>query len=125
MLLKISDILSPFAEDPEVKVAALYRIDGTPIFARVNEKSGRILNLLYWLESQIKSSLYYIFTKSLDEVSFRYCNTEIRMFAISRTLVLVFVLEFEESTSQYKIDIDIMNVIDSLKELVEWENSEY
>ncbi len=125
MLLEISEILSPFAGDPEVKVAALYRIDGTPIFAKVNERSGRILNLLYWLESQIKSSLYYIFTRRLDEVSFTYCNTEIRMFAVSRTLVLVFVLECEDSTSRYKLDIDIENVISRLRELVEWGNSEY
>ena len=123
MLLKISEILSPFSEDPEVKVVALYRIDGVPIFAKVNEKSGRILNLLYWLENQIKNSLYYIFTRRLDEVSFTYCNTEIRMFAVSRTLVLVFVLEFEDNTSRYKIDIDIENVIYELREMVEWENS--
>ncbi len=119
MLLEISEILSPFTEDPAVKVTAVYRIDGTPIFARVNERSGRILNLLYWLESQIKSSLYYIFTKQLNEVSFTYCDTEIRMFAVSKTLVLVLVVEAEEFTSRYKFDMDVENVVKTLGELVE------
>lgn len=117
MLLKISEILSPIAEDTEVKVTALYRIDGTAIFAKVNERTGEILNLLCWLESQIKSSLYYIFTKSLDEISFSYKDVEIRMFAVSRTLVLVFVVE-KECMSKYKIDLDIENIIEKLRELV-------
>lgn len=120
MLLEISRILSPFTEDPVIKVTALYRIDGVPIFAKVNERSSRILNLLYWLESQIKSSLYYIFTRELDEVSFTCYNIEVRMLAVSRTLVLVLVIEADEYTSRYKFDVDIENVVESLRELVEW-----
>jgi hypothetical protein len=120
MLLEISEILSPLTDDPIIKVTALYRIDGVPIFAKVSERSGRILNLLYWLENQIKSSLYYIFTKMLDEISFTYYNTEIRMFAVSRTLVLVLMIESEDCSSRYKLDIDVENVINCLRELVEW-----
>ena len=106
MMLKISQILEPIYSDPNVKMVALYKIDGEPVFIKVNAPKAELMSTLYWLEEQIKDLLHYIFNKNLDEASFKFSNIRVIMYPVSRTIVLSVMVS--EDASLYKLEIDIV-----------------
>ncbi len=116
MLLEISEIIEPVVSDPYVKMVVLYRIDGVPILARVKEKDQMILRILYWLENQIRDALYHIFNRDLDDLSFKFRNVLVRMYPVSRTLVLTLIVD--ENASLYKLEADIESVCMRIRELI-------
>ncbi|RLI70453.1 hypothetical protein DRO97_10840 [Archaeoglobales archaeon] len=116
MLKKISEILSPIVSDPGIKMVVLYRIDGVPIYTKLNVSKREIAPTLYWLEGQIKEMLYQIFNQNLDEASFKFGNLRIPLYPISKTLVLGVMAD--EEASSYKLDIDLQTVRKQLRELV-------
>jgi predicted regulator of Ras-like GTPase activity (Roadblock/LC7/MglB family) len=116
MLSKISNILEPLTEDEGVKMVVLYRIDGVPIFARLNVPKREIAPTLYWLEKQIKDMLYQIFSQNLDEASFKFGNTKIMLYPVSRTIILGIMAD--EETSAYKLDIDIRTSCKEMESLI-------
>lgn len=105
MLSAISRILETLSMEEGVKMVILYRIDGVPLFAKLNVPKREIAPTLYWLEGQIKEMLYQIANQNLDEASFKFGNTVIMLYPISRTIVLGIMAD--EETSAYKLDIDI------------------
>jgi len=120
MLLEISETLKPIISDPNIRMIVLYRIDGTPILAEIKDKNIKILNLLYRLENQIKNILYHIFNGDLDDISFKFRDIVVKMYPVSRTLVLA-ILAKEES-SIYKLEADIESVCMKIRELVGYEH---
>ncbi len=122
MLLEISDIVKPIVSDRNVQMVVLYRIDGTPLLTEIRERNVCILNVLFHLENQIKSMLYEIFNRNIDEVSFKFKDTIIRMYPISRTLVLAIMASDEFSL--YKLEADIESVCDRIGELVRYERKD-
>ena len=116
MLKRISEILKPIASDPGIKMVVLYRIDGVPIYAKLNVPKREIASTLYWLEGQIKEMLHQIFSQNLDEASFKFGNLKIPLYPISKTLVLG-VMADEEAPS-YKLDIDIKTACIELRNLI-------
>ncbi|GEM_PF-573744 len=122
MLLEISEIVKPIVFDRNVQMVVLYRIDGIPLLTEIKERNMRMLNVLFHLENQIKSMLYYIFNRNIDEVSFKFKDTVIRMYPISRTLVLAIMASDEFSL--YKLEADIESVCDRIRELVRYERKD-
>jgi len=116
MLKKISEILNPIASDPGIKMVVLYRIDGVPVYTKLNVPKREIAPTLYWLEGQIKEMLYQIFNQNLDEASFKFGNLRIPLYPVSKTLVLGVMAD--EETSSYKLDIDLQTVRKQLRELI-------
>jgi len=119
MLLEISEIIKPIVKDPSIRVIILYRIDGTPIIAEIKDRNLKTLNILYHLESQIKTFLHHIFTGDLDDVSFRFRDVVISMYPVSRTLVLAILAS--EEFSIYKLETDIETVRIRIREIVGYE----
>ena len=119
MLLEISEIIKPIVKDPSIRVIILYRIDGTPIIAEIKDRNLKTLNILYHLESQIKTFLHHIFTGDLDDVSFRFRDVVIKMYPVSRTLVLAILAS--EEFSIYKLETDIETVRIRIREIVGYE----
>ncbi len=122
MLSEISDIVRPIVSDRSVQMVVLYRIDGTPLLTEIKEKNICTLNVLFHLENQIKSMLYDIFNRNIDEVSFKFRDTVIRMYPISRTLVLAIMASDEFSL--YKLEADIESVCGRIRELVRYERKD-
>lgn len=120
MIGKIHKILSGLSSDPGVSMVVLYRIDGVPISLKVNAPVQELASFLYWLEKQIKEMLHQIFYRNLDEASFKLGDKHIRMFPVSRTLVLG-VMANEEASS-YKLEIDIRTVCKQLREAIKYES---
>ncbi len=120
MLLEISETIKPIISDPNIRMVVLYRIDGTPILAEIKDKNIKILDLLYRLENQIKDILYHIFNGDLDDISFKFRDIVVKMYPVSRTLVLA-ILAKEES-SIYKLEADIESVCMKIRELVGYEH---
>ncbi len=116
MMLKISQILEPIYSDPNVKMVALYKIDGEPVFIKVNAPKAELMSTLYWLEEQIKDLLHYIFNKNLDEASFKFSNIRVIMYPVSRTIVLSVMVS--EDVSLYKLEIDIATACKELEEIL-------
>lgn len=120
MLLEISETVKPIISDPNIRMVVLYRIDGTPILAEIKDKNIKILDLLYRLENQIKDILYHIFSGDLDDISFKFRDIVVKMYPVSRTLVLAILAK--EETSIYKLEADIESVCMKIKELVGYEH---
>jgi len=116
MISEISSILSPIYSDPEVKMTALYRIDGVPVFLKINAPRREMASTLYWLEGQIKDMLHQIFNRHLNEASFRFGDVRIHMYPVSRTLVLAIMAS--EEISIYKLEIDVKTAQTQLGKLV-------
>ncbi|AEA46209.1 hypothetical protein [Archaeoglobus veneficus] len=119
MISRISLLLSPIYSDPGIKMVALYRIDGVPVFIKINAPKREIAGTLYWLEGQIKEMLYQIFNRNLSEASFRFGDVRIHMYPVSRTLVLSIMAS--EEVSMYKLEVDVMSVKKQLGVLVGYE----
>jgi len=122
MLLEIYDALRPILSDPNVVIAVLYRIDGTPIFAEIKERNPSILTVLYYLESQIKDALYQIFNRDLSDFGFKFRDYIVRMYPISRTLVLTVILK--EDVSLYKFETDVSTVCMQIREIVGYDQED-
>ncbi len=116
MISDISKVMSTLSADPGVSMVVLYRIDGVPISLKVNSPIRDMASFLYWLENQIKEMLHQIFNRNLDEASFKLGDKSIRMYPVSRTLVLGVMANEEAST--YKLDIDVKTVCKQLREIV-------
>lgn len=119
MIRKISQILAPLYTDPSIRMVVLYRIDGVPIFTKVNGPRHELASILYWLEKQIQEMLCYIFNRNLDEANFRFGETRILMYPVSRTLVLSIMTG--EEASMYKLEVDIKTACMELGKLVGYE----
>ena len=115
MLRKIAEILNPIASDPGIKMVVLYRIDGIPIYTKLNTSKREIAPTLYWLEGQIKEMLHQIFNQNLDEASFKFGNLRIPLYPVSKTIVLGVMAD--EEASSYKLDIDIRTACRELRKL--------
>ncbi len=102
----LAEILKPLVLDENVLFVVVYRIDGTPIFADI--KTRGILNILYWLENQVKILLHYIESGFFSDAEFRIANYQLLLYPLSRSLVLG-VLANEEA-SLYKLRIDISSI---------------
>ncbi len=116
MLREIERAIDPLASDPSIRMIVLYRIDGTPIVVKLRERNSKILSLLYWLENQIRDALYHIFNGDLDDLSFKFRDVIVRMYPVSRTLVLTIMAE--EDVSLYKLDADVETVCDRIRDLI-------
>ncbi len=116
MLLEMSEILEPITSDPSVRMIVLYRIDGTPILAKIRKRDLTILGILYWLENQIRDALYHIFNKDLDDLSFKFRDVLVKMYPVSRTLVLTLIVD--ENASLYKLEADVESVCMKIRELI-------
>ena len=116
MISKISSILFPIYSDPGIKMVALYRIDGIPVFLKINAPKREIASVLYWLEGQIREMLLQIFNRNLSEASFRFGDVRIHMYPVSRTLVLSIMASDE--VSMYKLEVDVNTAKKQLGSLV-------
>ncbi len=117
LLLRISELLEPFSSDPGIYMVALHRIDGIPIYVNAKrDKKVRLTTLLYWLEGQIREVLYYIFTRNLSEASFKFEDMVVRMYPVSKTLVLSIIAKDE--TPLYKLDLDLESASREISNLV-------
>ncbi len=105
MFKEIEEVLEKLAEDPEIKMVAIYRIDGMPVHLIINAPKRELSELLYWLEKQVNNMLWYIFTKNLKEVSFKFDNFQIFLYPISKTLVLGVIASLEASLYRLQADI--------------------
>ncbi len=119
MIQKISRILAPLYSDPGIRMVVLYRIDGVPIFTKMNGPKHELASILYWLEKQIQEMLCYIFNRNLNEANFKFGNTRILMYPVSRTLVLSIMTD--EETSMYKLEVDIKTACIELGRLMGYE----
>ncbi len=116
MLLDVYNAIRPLMTNPSVQMVVLYRIDGTPIIAEVRKRSARFLNILYNLENNIKNILYEIFNGKLEEVSFKFNDVIIKMYPVSRTLVLTVITCDEFSI--YRLDVDAKSICKKIRELI-------
>jgi predicted regulator of Ras-like GTPase activity (Roadblock/LC7/MglB family) len=119
VIQRISQILAPLYSDPGIRMIVLYRIDGEPIFTKMNGPRHELVSILYWLENQIREMLCYIFNRNLSEANFRFGDMRIYMYPVSRTLVLSIMTG--EEASMYKLEVDIKTACMELGRLVGYE----
>ncbi len=111
MSQRIDSIVKDLSGDPSVVGLIIYRVDGTPVFVRVNDEM-KVLQHMYFLESQIKSVLSYIFTQNLNEISIKVEDIKILLLPITKTLVMS-ILFFP--TAEYRLEMEAKRLINTLK----------
>lgn len=100
----------------DVKLIALFRIDGVPIIVKTIERTQRILNSIYWLQRQIKDFLNQIFIGDLDDLKFKSRDLIIGIYPISKTLALIVITSDE--ISLYKLESDIESICLKIRDMV-------
>jgi len=109
---KLSEILKTISEDPSIDGVIVYRVDGVPVFSNLRE-NRKILEHLYILENQIKTLLSYIFTQNLDETSIKIRELKIKLYPITRTLVLA---ALSNSSADFRAELEIKRIIKELRD---------
>ncbi len=114
MTRRINEIVENLAQDPSIEGVVIYRVDGVPI---VSELKGNKKNLehLYFLESQIKSMLHYVFTQNLNESSIKISGLKIKMYPITKTLVLTLL---SNPSADFRTELEVKRVINALKNIL-------
>ncbi|ADC65600.1 hypothetical protein Ferp_1449 [Ferroglobus placidus DSM 10642] len=111
MRSKIAGILEPIAEDEAIAGVVLYRIDGTLIYSKL-KRDPKLVLALHNLEEQIKSMLYYIFTRNLKDSVIETADFRFDLRPISKTLVLGIIYY---PSHYHKLDVDIKTIINNLR----------
>ena len=112
MIERIRELLKPVISDENVLMVSVYRIDGTPVFVDAKRKEG-VLDVIYWLERQIKTLINYISMGIFNEAEFKFKNYYILLYPISKTLILG-ILSSDEA-SAYKLRIDAASIKEQFK----------
>ncbi|MET1124122.1 MAG: hypothetical protein ABWW66_02510 [Archaeoglobaceae archaeon] len=100
------EILSPLLLDDGVAFVGIYRVDGVAIFAGIKRRG--VLNILDWLEEQVKLLLNYIESSTFEDLEVKISNYRLFLQPLSRSLVLAVLAS--ETASLYKLRIDISTV---------------
>ena len=113
MIWKLSEILRTISEDPSIEGTIIYRVDGVPIISNLKE-DRKILEHLYVLENQIKTLLSYIFDQNLDETSIKIRGLKIKLYPITRTLILA---ALSNPSADFRVELEIKRIIKELREI--------
>lgn len=111
---KIDRAFRILSSDPSVKGVILYRVDGTPIYANIKDERT-VLSHLYFLESQIKTLLEYIFNQNLEEVSIKTSDLKFLLIPVTKTVVMSILFV---PVSEYRIEVESKRVINLLQPLL-------
>ncbi len=114
MSRRIDSLVKDISNDPSVIGLIIYRVDGTPVFVRVNDEM-RVIQHLYFLESQIRSILDYIFNQNLNEISIKVEDIKILLLPITKTLVMSILFL---PIAEYRLEMEAKRVINSLRPLL-------
>ncbi len=114
MTQRINEILEKFAEDPAIEGVVIYRVDGVPIASDLKENKKNIEHL-YFLENQIKTMLYYVFTQNLSETSIKIKGLKIKLYPITKTLVLTLL---SNPSADFRLELETKRVINALKNIL-------
>ena len=101
-----AELLRPLLLDEGIILVAVYMIDGTPVFVKIRRRG--VLNVLYWLEDQVKTLLHYIEREAFSDAEIRIGEYKLFMYPISRSLVLCVLAD--ETVSLYKLRIDLKTI---------------
>ncbi len=111
MSLRIDEIVRDVSDDPSVVGLIIYRVDGVPVFVRVNDEM-KVLQHMYFLENQIRSVLDYMFNQNLNEISIKVEDIKILLLPITKTLVMSILFL---PIAEYRLEIEAKRVINSLR----------
>jgi len=107
-------LLKPLILDENILLVGIYRVDGTPLFIEIKKRG--VLNILYWLENQVKVLLYYIENNYFSNAEFRLSKYQLLLYPLSKSLVLSVLAN--ENVSLYKLRIDIKAIKKSFEKYV-------
>ncbi len=103
---QIKELLKPLILDEGIAFVAIYRIDGTPIFVDIKRRG--VMDILHWLEEQVKILLYYLENGQLSEAEIKISSYRLFLQPLSKSLVLTVLAD--DTISIYKLRIDISTI---------------
>uniref|UniRef100_A0A7C4WEK7 Roadblock/LAMTOR2 domain-containing protein n=1 Tax=Geoglobus ahangari TaxID=113653 RepID=A0A7C4WEK7_9EURY len=114
MIWRLKEVLRTISEDPSIEGVIIYRVDGVPIASNLKE-NRKILEHLYVLENQIKTLLSYIFNQNLDDTSIKIKELKVKLYPITKTLVLV---ALSNPSADFRVELEIKRIINELREIL-------
>ena len=101
---KFEQTLDDLYEIEGVDACIIYRIDGIPITVRTPRDSA-ILEVMFWLEKQIKHGLRNMDKEGLKATTFDFKNHQIFLTPSSRSTVLVTIINPQAHQQLISIEI--------------------
>ncbi|MDF1558392.1 MAG: roadblock/LC7 domain-containing protein [ANME-2 cluster archaeon] len=104
MRTELEHTLDNLYEIEGVKACILYRLDGVPITVR-SPPDSTILEVMFWLENQIKYVLRNMNKEGLQATTFDFKNNQILLTPSSRSTVLVTIIDIQAHQQLISIEI--------------------
>ena len=112
----LDKIIDELGEIDGVEACILYRIDSTPIRSRILGFQEFMLDILNWLERQIKVVFRQMEMEEVETATFIYKRYIIIMKVSSRSTVLAVVMN--PSANQLLVSVEVSRASEKIKELV-------
>lgn len=101
---ELEQTLGDLYETEGIDACILYRIDGIPILVKTSRERG-MLEVMFWLERQIKHVLRDMNKEGLTSTTFDFKNNQILITPSSRSTVLVTIINPEAHQQLISIEI--------------------
>ena len=114
--MHLDKIMDELGEIDGVEACILYRIDGTPIRSRILDFQEFMLDILNWLERQIKFVFRQMEMEEVETATFIYKRYIIILKVSSLSTVLAVVIN--PSANQLLVSVEVSRASEKIKELV-------
>ncbi|HID28118.1 MAG TPA: hypothetical protein EYP22_09960 [Methanosarcinales archaeon] len=106
MLVKrLEETLDNLYDIKGIESCILYRIDGVPISVRAQGYKEHLLEIMFWLEKQMKYVIKDMKTEGLEETTFDFKRHKIIISPASKSMFLVTIVEPEAHKQLTSIEI--------------------
>lgn len=113
---KISKSINELFDTEGIEACILYRIDGSPILVKTPPRDDKIIEIIDWMEKQIKYVINELRKKSLDNLKFSLKNKKVFFYPSSRSTVIATIIDKE--AHQKLISLEINRVKEKIRKNV-------
>lgn len=116
MTRDLDEVIEELAEIEGIEACIIYRIDGSPIRSRIPGFREVMLEILNWLERQVKYVFRQMEIDKVETATFIYRSYAVMLQVSSKSTVLAVVMN--PKANQLLVSVEISRAAAKIKELV-------
>jgi len=116
MARDLDEIVEELAEIDGVDACIIYRIDGSPIRSRIPGFREVMLDILNWLERQVKYVFRQMETDQVETATFIYRGYSVILQVSSKSTVLAVVMS--PKANQLLVSVEVSRAAAKIRELI-------
>ena len=116
MTRDLDEVIDELAEIEGVEACIIYRIDGSPIRSRIPRFKEVMLEILNWLERQVKYVFRQMEMDKVETATFIYHGYSVILQVSSRSTVLAVVMN--PKANQLLVSVEVSRAAAKIRELV-------